>query len=536
VYQLFDDILADFCIDKAQIEVNNTAGRSRSQVVSPFARGTLAPLSLVESTEGDRGRRGLAPDFKVLRRRAKMSAKVDIANIPADQGRSLFTNTGCRSSGTVVQSHTLAVPFNERRPVLTSDRGELEKVPVEADTQEHPYSKRRYSLSAVERNANKQRRYSDKLPGGAVSFCNRRRGGRMGRYYTTDRLRERIVLPTRFLLGGNITDPLNLNSLCDDEVNKSMNETTPISSPVPIPVHRLEVKVLVPANSADPLNLNAEDTDNCMAMKVSSLPGPVFRKRRKRNRRKKRNVHLQSHDKLNLETSVRTEVNSMEEMQLDKSGHTAGIDSSSRHKRVIDHIVSPVIPQRDPKWKRRRTASESRTDTASEEKLGETLDGIEVEKTFMRHKRRHLSMHIAGPHVPLHFRANHRKFLHGNYSGKGTVLGEYEDRRLAYFSREMFAGKDVLDVGCGIGHVTLSIARDFGARRVVGLDIDRKVIDTALKNKQHFASAVMPDASHFPIAIRHRLGPLAVPQLLPSTDAFSRATFVMVCYALVSLM
>jgi len=466
-----------------------------------------------------------------------MSAEVDIVNITADQGRSLFANTGCRSSGTVVQTdvRSTGVSFNERRPVKPSDQAEWEKSPVALETHKQACSKRHYSFSVVERNIpGKQRRSSDKFSAGALAFGYRRRGGRMGRY-AADRLRERIVLPTRFLLGGNITDPLNLNSLCDDEVNKSMNETTPISSPVPIPVHRLEVQVLVPVNSADPLNLNAEDSDNSTEIKASSLPRSVFRKRRKRNRRKMRMHNIahdkQSDEKVNVETSLQCEVSSKEEMQLDKPADDT--DCLTRHKRVIDHIVSPVIPQRMSKWKRRRTASESRTDAATEDKLGETLDGVKVEKTLTRHKRRHLSVHVVGPRVPLHFRAKDKKFSHGNYSGNGTVLAKYEDHRLAYFSKEMFSGKDILDVGCGVGHLSLSIARDFGARRVVGLDIDRKVIDTALKNKQHFVSATLPDVTRFPAAIRQRLGPLVAPQLPSSSDAFRHVTFLMVICLLV---
>jgi len=468
-----------------------------------------------------------------------MSAKVDIANIPADQGRSLFGSTGCRSSGATVHDdgRSSAVSFNESRSLVSADPTEWEMSPTEAETAKQTCSKRHYSFSAVERNVNsKQRRYSDKFSAGAVAFSNRRRGGRMGRYHAAERLRERIVLPTRFLLGGNITDPLNLNSLCDDEVNKSMNETTPISSPVPIPTHRMEVRVLVPVNSADPLNLNAEDSNNSTEIKAPSVPRSVFRKRRKRNRRKKRNVvpdnEHQSVEHFNFEKSLQTEVSSKEDMQLDRPADDTAVDSLTRHKRVIDHIVSPVIPQRTSKWKRRRTASESRTETATEDKLEGTSEGVKVDKTLPRHKRRHLS-DVIGPRFPLYFRAKDRRFSHGNYSGNGTVLGQYEDHRLAYFSKEMFCGKDVLDVGCGVGHVSLTIARNFGARQVVGLDIDRKVVDTALKNKQHYASAMLPDIGCFPVAIRRRLGPIVAPQLLPSSDAFPHVTFLKVICALV---
>lgn len=44
----------------------------------------------------------------------------------------------------------------------------------------------------------------------------------------------------------------------------------------------------------------------------------------------------------------------------------------------------------------------------------------------------------------------------------------------------------MLDIGCNIGHVTFSVARDFGAKSVVGMDIDRKLINIARKNVQYY--------------------------------------------------
>ena len=454
-----------------------------------------------------------------------ISAKVDFANIPADRGHSIFANADCRNSTTIVQDdgRCSAVSFNGSRSLCPSNTTEVATSPEAPDTEQDACSKRHYSFSMVERHiSSKQRRHSDKFSSGAVAFNHRRRGGRMGRFHAADRLRERIVLPTRFLLGGNITDPLNLNSLCNDEVNRSMNETTPISSPVPVPTHRMEVQVLMPVNSADPLNLSVSDIDNSTEVKPPSRS--TFRRRRKRNRRRKREiVHEKQHlstEQMTLESSLQVDVSSKEEVQCDKAADDAGTDLSARHKRVVDHIVSPVIPQRAPKWKRRRTASESRTETATEDKLRETVDAVKVEKTLTRHKRRNLSAQMAGSRFPIHFRAKDQKYSHGNYSGNGTILGAYEDHRLAYFSKEMFSGKDVLDIGCGVGHVSLSLARDFGARRVVGFDSDQKVVETALRNKCHFESAMLPNITRFPAAVRRRLGPLVAPHLLPSSDLF----------------
>ncbi|KAI1898744.1 hypothetical protein AGOR_G00075530 [Albula goreensis] len=69
------------------------------------------------------------------------------------------------------------------------------------------------------------------------------------------------VLPTNFLLGGNIFDPLNLNSLLDEEVNRALNAETPKSSPLPAK-SRDPVEILIPKDITDPLNLNSGGGDS----------------------------------------------------------------------------------------------------------------------------------------------------------------------------------------------------------------------------------------------------------------------------------
>lgn len=64
-----------------------------------------------------------------------------------------------------------------------------------------------------------------------------------------------FIPPTKFLLGGNISDPLNLSSLQNDASNASSNTTpatTPRQSPITTPP---KVEVIIPPNIHDPLNL-----------------------------------------------------------------------------------------------------------------------------------------------------------------------------------------------------------------------------------------------------------------------------------------
>lgn len=42
--------------------------------------------------------------------------------------------------------------------------------------------------------------------------------------------------------------------------------------------------------------------------------------------------------------------------------------------------------------------------------------------------------------------------------------------------RHLFQGKDILDIGCNVGHVSMCVARDLGAKTVTGIDIDGNLI------------------------------------------------------------
>lgn len=63
---------------------------------------------------------------------------------------------------------------------------------------------------------NKKHKYDHKFRKRSQSCSN-------GKFFPPYKLRKKdnfICPPTKFLLGGNITDPLNLNSLQDEEINR----------------------------------------------------------------------------------------------------------------------------------------------------------------------------------------------------------------------------------------------------------------------------------------------------------------------------
>lgn len=101
------------------------------------------------------------------------------------------------------------------------------------------------------------------------------------------------------------------------------------------------------------------------------------------------------------------------------------------------------------------------------------------------------------------------------------------DPRIKVFSRHkgLFLQKDILDIGCNIGHITLSVARDFGAKSVTGIDIDRTLVNIARKNIKHYVNCVQSPASNeendrrvsvsdtnfFPKSMPINYGPIDIP-------------------------
>lgn len=119
-----------------------------------------------------------------------------------------------------------------------------------------------------------------------IIFSNKQvmhRGSGLSKFFLPDkRPRDIIVPPTKFLLGGNISDPLNLNSL-QDEALVSISAITPKSSPIPTPP---KVEVIIPPNIYDPLHL-LDPVDSIEYEKQLVSPIKNRRLNRQRSRKKK---------------------------------------------------------------------------------------------------------------------------------------------------------------------------------------------------------------------------------------------------------
>lgn len=345
---------------------------------------------------------------------------------------------------------------------------------VEPSSCPRTYGKRRYSCSTGGSGPNESK-------GVPIPFKRRHKGASVS------------IPPTKFLLGGNINDPLNLGSLADDEINRSLNEVTPYSSPVPTPMSRNQVEVLIPPNINDPLNLNAND-DQEIEMNLIS---PKTRRRKQRKRKKHASGDTTAEDRAeedeedgHIEKIVEASMKHVEEGRR---------PSGSKSKKVDDKIVSPVIPQQ---VSRKRPSAHGKADSDKDQCA--RGDGLVVKR---KHGKR--GGKEGSKEGKARFRPKDTQFQYGNYNryyGYRNAHAE-EDPRLCCMRREWFQGKDTLDLGCNVGFFTFSIARDFDPRRTVGLDIDPKLISVARKNVRHYLSA--ESGSSFPISLPLTYGPIA---------------------------
>ncbi|KAJ8266192.1 hypothetical protein GJAV_G00127000 [Gymnothorax javanicus] len=334
------------------------------------------------------------------------------------------------------------------------------------------------------------------------------------------------VLPSNFLLGGNIFDPLNLNSLLDEEVNRAINAETPESSPLPAR-SREPVEILVPRDITDPLSLNSDR---------GVLLSPL---QRSSGRRRHRNRHHGGGAGGGEGESEGRRSERTKEIKFKEGAHPRAENDASSCPLVgmqpcpveseceasipaqPSLLLPPSLPGVAPDAPREGAASPAppssstpfpRTLTASA-----TVPAITTTVTQQRkcdppgassgssfgkkgrgtttgvrqgggaHRKPH-------PHSQQRPASNHRqqkhKFQYGNYNKYYGYRnpGYSEDPRLRVMKPELFRGKSVLDLGCNSGHLTLYIARNWRPARIVGLDIDGGLVHAARQNVRHFLS------------------------------------------------
>ena len=358
-------------------------------------------------------------------------------------------------------------------------------------------------------------------------------GFRRKRAKSMPSVESNIVLPTKFLLGGNINDPLNLNSLNDEEVNRILNQETPKSSPVEKPATEHGCSVAVPCNINDPLNLETSDE--------------FTNKKKKRNKHKRKSddPHSSSATQVPKESEKRKGLMQALKIEVDDihvhrgpppsaSGELKPLEIHFSEKPKVDKIVSPVIPQISPRMRRRRRAmsmSDARPEFSSAVRsiLRTSLspprgNALDIEMDKVPHPQKRAKRHNSHKNVLPKYQKN-PKFIYGNYNryyGYRNPNAE-EDQRLFSLKKEWFEGKDILDIGCNVGHLTLAIGRDYSPSRIVGMDIDGTLISAARKNIRHYLSNQSKESEKFPASNSLNYGPIAAPPVCdPNVNKFPK--------------
>ncbi|CAH1155978.1 unnamed protein product [Phaedon cochleariae] len=348
---------------------------------------------------------------------------------------------------------------------------------------------------------------------------------------------QKPVLPSKFLLGGNIKDPLNLNSLQDEEINRAMNAVTPKSSPVPTPPRKkFQIEVIIPRNIHDPLNLTDCADDAEYEQQLSSSIKKSKKKRLKKRRTISGTMDTTA-DSVDLITEAKTPETATDSAKIpDAPPPDLATPPDARAEAVLEPATPTAKEGQKATGKRKappkpRAVQELALELATPSKAPPTAkkEGQKVggkrksdEYGHSAKKFKNSGMDkIVSPVVPQpgawpkrsallgmnkrakprqnkpegvgkepQFKEKDKRFQYGNYNryyGYRNPNNEI-DHRLRVFSHHpyLFDNKDVLDIGCNIGHITHSVARDFRAKTVLGIDIDPKLIAIARKNIRHY--------------------------------------------------
>ena len=317
----------------------------------------------------------------------------------------------------------------------------------------------------------------------------------------------RALQPKDFLLGGNPRDPLNLASITGP---------SPAGTPKGSPGGATEppVPVIIPKSTKDPLNLDTKVKGH-KRKRRRSRQGPGLDRSLGSDPEDAANSAHQPSTSADALASPNTAQPNADRLKKPRLSAHARLGKQHLpplppplHKGAYDPIVSPVVPAG-------RNARFS--------------DHNKPPRIAHDHQRLHCprgidQKHHTKPPKSDKAKANAERFRYGNYNQYyGSRLSDgAPDPRLALIRPEWIRDKDVLDIGCNIGHVTALIARDFAPSRIVGTDIDPELVCIARKNIRNYldrsrfppsagsvsASVAAEVESRFPPSFAREYGPL----------------------------
>lgn len=350
--------------------------------------------------------------------------------------------------------------------------------------------------------------------------------------------------PVRFHFGGNSADPLNLNSLID----RDPAVVTPQASPMS--VHSASpVEVLEPRDKTDPLNLKGFPPE---PEKNASHVTPRKRKKKKRGQnahhdrenesgqKEQSSVQRQQCGTISEDQRKRKKIPAKtEELQHDKPSIRLSDQGTAMSAENNDESLKSLEEELGPSPKKKasislQTPAEVDNKDNNITKMEDPSTAAKPERTSEKHQEMgkfHGSNKGKEPkrdqhRSPRKYKRKDKLFIYGNYNRYYGYRNPQcsQDLRLKCFNKDWFEGKDVLDLGCNVGHITLTIARDFNPQVITGIDIDPSLIKAAQNNLRYYVqnqvsvSGTSKKGMDFPMSFSVTSGPLAAPVVLGSED------------------
>ncbi|ESO05521.1 hypothetical protein HELRODRAFT_111074 [Helobdella robusta] len=331
--------------------------------------------------------------------------------------------------------------------------------------------------------------------------CNNNRAGRS----VQNNNNHKIIVPNYF--GGNARDPLNLNGLI--ACGGLSHSVTPMSSPMPLLTpHRQDVLVPVfrAANIYDPLNLLGEDTDDVNDQKAR-LHQRARKKRyllkikhKKQNKAvnvnsnnlsgmsdKNINDNMQCRDVTvcNIKETCTNEMNHSDtNATLGSTNETAANNSditikrdSSRETSDSQNFIKPVT-----------NSIETSTSALASKNKSSNKKPEDIPTRASKPKRRK-SINLSTSKNVIKYNAKSERYCHGNFNLFSSYKNShYHDKRLDSLPRDKFLDKEVLEIGCNSGFVSIKLSKDFMAKKVLGVDINEKLVNASRSNLNYFSN------------------------------------------------
>ncbi|CAF1416097.1 unnamed protein product, partial [Didymodactylos carnosus] len=280
--------------------------------------------------------------------------------------------------------------------------------------------------------------------------------------------RKRLLMPY-FLLGGNKSDPLNLNALIQQKKEKTFH-TDIVNPPKPNNNNSsdggLTVEILLTPNTRDPLRLDGDSRSRNLSLSVTSdnknvnPTGRCYYRQASQPYGKNKNlvtdsfIHPQNNRPVNTIRSHAQHISPSIRPLL--SIQTSVPNSVNNHL----NLYRPSLSFDNQYYNQTRSDSITTPSTNVQNMWPQLADEHEDDEVVK-------------------FREQGEEMCYGNFKGYYGYRDPSQDNRLTYMKSEWFKQKDVLDIGCHTGHVTFFIAENFNPKTILGVDIDQQLIHQA---------------------------------------------------------